>query len=381
MWSRVHGKYLRVSAATAPSPYNNMLVVTETDSKQSFLVHRENCHAVKPQIDLGMPAHRWHGCRNRIGYSGGRVRHLCSRSKSAQRAVLAILLAAQLTLLTTKLSFITAFLASYCFGAFAQFNMQAMMHEICHRGIRVVDHVCFLLADSCFGLSGPGFYIYYSEFHLKHHADVGSPGDPDFGFHMLWSNVSAGRLRRLIESIIIAAFTKILLSVGHVRGTKKNILFVAPFWALARYAAFTALFWASAWRYATPGGFLYLTLSACFSMGAACHPCLLSWITQHCASVATRMQPTISYSGSGLFHSMHLGALYHTEHHDFPLVPFYKLHLVRGSTPDLYRDVVTVKSALKWIMTWLRCETLWMDAGAQLWCTRHAFCAPHTLEG
>jgi sphingolipid delta-4 desaturase len=81
------------------------------------------------------------------------------------------------------------------------------------------------------------------------------------------------------------------------------------------------------------GALLYLIISTYFSLGP--HPCALHFIAEHYEFV--QGQETYNYYGIWNFFNLNLG--YHTEHHDFPWMPWSQLPKLRTIAPEFYDTV------------------------------------------
>jgi fatty acid desaturase len=74
------------------------------------------------------------------------------------------------------------------------------------------------------------------------------------------------------------------------------------------------------------------------------------WLIQHqCAADAIdegeeAWQPTVSYYGSDVANWLNFGELYHVEHHDFPRIPFNKIHRCRKIAPEFYDHLYASQS-------------------------------------
>ena len=55
------------------------------------------------------------------------------------------------------------------------------------------------------------------------------------------------------------------------------------------------------------------------------------WLIQHMPN-EDGSQLTLSYTGSRLWHILNFGELYHVEHHDFPRIPWTRLHRCQVSS-------------------------------------------------
>ena len=81
------------------------------------------------------------------------------------------------------------------------------------------------------------------------------------------------------------------------------------------------------------GAVLYLGLSTYFSMGF--HPSAMHMIAEHYEFV--KGQETYNYYGFWNFFNLNLG--YHTEHHDFPQIPWDLLPKVQKICPEYYNSL------------------------------------------
>jgi sphingolipid 4-desaturase/C4-monooxygenase len=77
----------------------------------------------------------------------------------------------------------------------------------------------------------------------------------------------------------------------------------------------------------------YLLFSLC--MGLGIHPLGARWIQEH--YTATSDQETFSYYGPLRFVQLNVGC--HNEHHDFPGIPWNRLHLLRQIAPESYSNL------------------------------------------
>jgi len=130
-------------------------------------------------------------------------------------------------------------------------------------------------------------------------------------------------------------------------------------------------------------GVFFLWLSAAFSLGACCHPFLGFWLIQHRPmwrqprlGVSEQLlqklklqrftepvpQPTVSYSGSFVWHVLNFGELWHVEHHDLPVVPAVNYPALRKIAPEMYKDLSSCPSILDAVKEWLFSDDVaWMQ--------------------
>lgn len=239
-------------------------------------------------------------------------------------------------------------------GAFITFGLQQLTHEFCHIKRNRLQTAPVLLADLMVGTTGPNYTEYYFKYHMHHHANTSEANDPDLYYHSEWADppqwAARSRLTRFLWVTIFGLFTIEVLYLGHVfsrasrpRMSIRNTGLVLTL--LGKYGFMGLTFWF--------GGFwcfVYFKLAAGFSLGAFGHPYSGFWLMQHAAMARNGFQPTLSYSGSRIWHWLNLGELYHIEHHDFPWVPFTKIEEVRRIAPEYYESCQVVTSV--WRLTW-----------------------------
>lgn len=360
MWYATIDGIRRVVHPVRPleDPNGHRLVVVRAGDREYVVFDANNLSRDATQTSMP-PAHAWHTTRRRP----------CTKLNDArshvQRATLVVLVGVQVLIGSMAWGRVVHAALACTVGAYAHFGLQQMMHELSHRRPTAVDHALAFCADALFGLSGPGFYIYYMYHHLRHHSTVGLEEDPDAAFHNLWASVPAPLTSsvagRLVWATAVGSLTKVLLVVNYLRG-KSSVLYVdTPRTPLVASIAGHVLLWGLA-SVRAPRLALYTAASSALSLGALGHPCLFFWIAQHCANHATRWQPTMSYDGHEWVHALHLGALRHTEHHDQPMVPFYRMHLI-PRRPDDCAFVSILDSIWRWCAH--TDGTVWMDVGAQ----------------
>lgn len=383
-WTLVGGRYEEVSE---PVPFENcgglplFLVATRLPPGGRYVVYAENCRATRPETsdEEARDGYEWHSKRARaaIARHGTRITALFDARKLAQRLILWGAIVVQLGVAVRVGGVLHVLALAAVGGSYLQFAMQAMMHEIFHRGVSPFDAVAFLIADCTFGLSGPGFFFYYREYHGLHHRRMGEEDDPDAALHSLWARRPSGLLRRVAWTWWVGGATKAALLANDLRGACDMHLRAIGALRCTLFLAFVV--GAHAALVVATGGATasaYLSLSSAFALGAGPHPLLLLWIMQHCASPLTEMQSTVSLRAGSLWHLPTFGTLYHTEHHDFPLVPFYRLRRlseVLQSDDDSAR-VHRVEAPSRFILAWLlSAGPAWMDVGAQATRARRRF--------
>ena len=309
-----------------------------------------------------VPANEWHTIRRRIILS----KHPEIRKLRPLPAVFYTMLTSALVLLHlsvgvviavysgTENVWLWAIVLAATIGAFSTFALQQLTHEFSHIKRSRLQVVPVLLADLMVGTTGPNYASYYFKFHMHHHSNTSKGDDPDLYYHSEWADppqwAARTRVTRFLWITIFGLFTFEILLLGHMFGRAprprmsiRNTELMLTL--LGKYGFMGLTFWF--------GGFwcfLYFKLAAGFSLGAFAHPYGGFWLMQHAAMARNGFQPTLSYSGSRIWHWLNLGELYHVEHHDFPWVPFTKIEEVRRIAPEYYQSCHVITSV--WRLTW-----------------------------
>lgn len=95
------------------------------------------------------------------------------------------------------------------------------------------------------------------------------------------------------------------------------------------------LVWLAGWK-----SLLFLYLSELL-WSIPPHPAAAMFVTNHGSAIDETTGSCIPSSSTyaGRLYSLYtLGTNYHVEHHDFPTIPFHKLHLLRQIAPEFYRQ-------------------------------------------
>ena len=95
------------------------------------------------------------------------------------------------------------------------------------------------------------------------------------------------------------------------------------------------LVWLAGWK-----SLLFLYLSELL-WSIPPHPAAAMFVTNHGSAIDETTGdciPSSSTYAGGLYSLYTLGTNYHVEHHDFPTIPFHRLHLLRKIAPEFYRQ-------------------------------------------
>lgn len=250
-------------------------------------------------------------------------------------------------------------------GAMCAFGFQALIHELSHMVFSRTDTLAFAAATVAASFCNFPWHYYYFNYHNRHHAHTGGEKDRDGdilfrAWHCpptisrspwLFWNLGASKACRWLWTGafglgIYGMFcrAKWLLDAKH----EPSIKYEGPM-VLTHVLVW---YWCGAW------GLFYLLASAGFSLGAFGHPFIQFWLTQH-AFVAQRevenvdllrhaglfavplLQPTVSgRNGSWLWQAANFGELRHMEHHDFPVISFWRAYQLPKLCPEFYSGLV-----------------------------------------
>jgi len=226
---------------------------------------------------------------------------------------------------------------AYFVGAFANHCLYVIIHDATHRLIfrwSAANRLVAIFADLPNVVPGAiGFWVY----HLSHHAHMGVY-ERDADIPSDWEARLVGRswYRKLGWEFLFPVFQ-------FVRTARIARLGAANSWMVLNILAVAVFDWAIQ-HYAGTPGLLYLAASWLFSIGP--HPLGARWIQEHYTLEPT--QETQSYYGP--LNALALNVGYHTEHHDFPVIPWNRLPRVRVVAPEYYDSLSYSNS---WIRLWL----------------------------
>lgn len=298
----------------------------------------------------------------------------------------------------------TAIVYAATVGATAAFGAQALNHELLHDQRKLVAAPCALLASAT--TTFPWFSYYFAGGHERHHLHVGTPRDSDAdALFWLWErqpvheadlyslkNKKATKflwLDSVLGGVLWASAVAAALPIAYAYALLRCLVrdWVANwretvFWlseSVASYVLFRTLMYYAVDATHARAAVLYLALSSAFSVGFLCHPCIGFWLMQHACATDLythsqmapayarprkgrantpslgRLQPTLSYCGSTLWHWLTFQELRHLEHHDFPWVPWVRLPLLEQMAPEFYSPdhVYHVPSIARLCGAWL----------------------------
>ncbi|KEG11029.1 putative fatty acid desaturase, putative,sphingolipid delta 4 desaturase [Trypanosoma grayi] len=90
------------------------------------------------------------------------------------------------------------------------------------------------------------------------------------------------------------------------------------------------------------GGWSLLYFVACIFLGASWHPFAGHFISEHFIFKGEGKQETFSYYGPLNWLTWNAG--YHVEHHDFPNIPWTRVHKLRQIAPEFYDGLLVTES-------------------------------------
>lgn len=224
-------------------------------------------------------------------------------------------------------------------GAVVDHALFAVMHEAAHGMVfrrRWANDLLLVAANAPLGLP---FGFWFQHWHLEHHRRQGDVDrDPDLpqAWELRWFRPTFfGKLAWHVCFLPIQALRV------HAGGPTLLDPKVAAHVAL-QLGGVAAAVWALG-----PAAALYLAASLYFVYSL--HPLSGRFIQEHHLLPGMGEQETASYTGWANLVSLNFGL--HTEHHDFPAIPWNRLPAVRAIAPEGYADRVEHRS---WTALWLR---------------------------
>lgn len=217
----------------------------------------------------------------------------------------------------------------YCFGAVLSHTLQVLVHDLTHFTCFESIFMNKIFAICCNISTGLPTAISFGRYHYDHHIYLNKPGyDPD-----LPSQLEIKYINNSLKKSLFLLFLPIFYAIRpyFVRPKKPNkyeignivfILFID--YLFIKYMGFSFFF--------------YLVFSSLIGMGF--HPVGMHVIAEHYEFY--KNQETYSYYGILNIPNLNLG--YHVEHHDFPMIPWRKLPLLRKIAPEFYENLPEHKS-------------------------------------
>ncbi|CAK88952.1 unnamed protein product (macronuclear) [Paramecium tetraurelia] len=211
--------------------------------------------------------------------------------------------------------------SSYCIGAVLSHALHALMHDFTH-------YLCFesmqynkLMAIFLnFGQGVPSA-ITFGRYHSDHHTFMNLPDlDPDLPSQWEIDHVKGPLLKFLFMLFLPLFYSLRPMFIRPLVPNKYEIL------NLVSIIISNSLIYI----YMGPSALGWLILSTYF--GLSIHPLAAHLITEHYEFI-NRLE-TYNYLGIANFLILNLG--YHTEHHDFPNIPWSRLPLVKKIAPEFY---------------------------------------------
>jgi len=285
----------------------------------------------------------------------------------AMSALLLALVALHLVVASGVAGPLHALAAAATVGAVCAYGFQALTHELGHldRG-SPLGVLAGLLASSL--LNFP-FAMYYWHYHARHHAHTGASRDRDGDILFLAWHSPPPRLRESPAGrwLWLSAFALAIYPM--FRRAKAEL--DSPHEAALRFEGAMLLAHGAVLALMGPWALLYVELSCAFALGACGHPYGHFWLTQHAFALQRKRvpaplrrladtyhvklcQPTLSYTGgSALWHWLNFGELRHVEHHDWPLVPFWRMPAARALAVEFYKHLNGTESHREALAGWL----------------------------
>jgi sphingolipid delta-4 desaturase len=231
-----------------------------------------------------------------------------------------------------------ALLLAWTVGAFVAHALFAAMHEAAHGLVfrrRPANDAMIVLAN--LPLLAP-FGFPFAWWHLEHHRRQGQQGrDPDLPAAWELRVFPQNLLGKLAWHVLFVPIQLFRIEGGPSLLTPRFLSHL-----LLQGAVTVCLGW-----WLGGGALLYLAASLYFVYSL--HPLSGRFIQEHHLLPGMGEQETTSYVGPLNRLSLNFGL--HTEHHDFPAVPWDRLPRVRELAPELYAGRIEHRS---WTALWLR---------------------------
>ncbi|KNG47960.1 sphingolipid delta4-desaturase [Stemphylium lycopersici] len=252
------------------------------------------------------------------------------------------------------------FLTAYVIGATANQNLFLAIHEISHNlAFRspMANRIFAVFANLPIGIP---YSASFRPYHLTHHKSLGVNGlDTDLptAFEAIFLDSVAGKAFFATFQILFYALRPMFIyALPMTKIHLFNVVVQLVFdYLLVQYAGGRALG--------------YLIMSS--FLAGSLHPCAGHFIAEHyvfekpnkdVSNPANKIPipETYSYYGPLNFFTYNVGL--HNEHHDFPAIPWTRLHALNRIAHDYYKDLPQHKS---WVyVLW---QFIW-DKDISLWC-------------
>jgi sphingolipid delta-4 desaturase len=252
------------------------------------------------------------------------------------------------------------FLTAYVVGATANQNLFLAIHEISHNlAFRspLANRIFAVFANLPIGIP---YSASFRPYHLTHHKSLGVNGlDTDLptAFEAIFLDSVAGKAFFATFQILFYALRPMFVyALPMTKIHLFNVVVQLAFdYALVRFAGGRALG--------------YLIMSS--FLAGSLHPCAGHFIAEHYVfekpnkdtsnpANTIPLPETYSYYGPLNFFTYNVGL--HNEHHDFPAVPWSRLHALNRIAHDFYKDLPQHKS---WV--YVMWQFIW-DKDISLWC-------------
>lgn len=229
------------------------------------------------------------------------------------------------------------FALAYVVGGTMSAALTLAMHELAHRHAFVSDTANRLLGHLCdFGFLFPASAT-FRKFHMDHHAYMGTDKDVDLPTE--WEQHTfkgpAGKTLWLFLQPLFYAFRPLALKPLPLgRWEAASIISAVAGNAVLYYISGSL----------QPNLFIY----ASDYLGMSLHPCAAHFIAEHYAFPGNPFEAE-THSYYGILNMLTWNVGYHTEHHDFPNVPFDQLPKLRKIAYEKDDTVSVLKS-------WVGCQ-------------------------
>ena len=230
-----------------------------------------------------------------------------------------------------KLSLINFFLVTYFVGATITQALFLAIHELSHNLFFKDIKYNKLYAIFLNLPIGIPFSISFRDYHLEHHNNLGIYGlDTDLPSEIEKYLVNSKIKKIIWLSLQIVWYALRPIFMKQYKFTKYHCINIIV----------QLLFDTIIYKLCGTGPIIYFLL--CDLIAGGLHPCSYHFISEHYLLNYKSNQETYSYYGKLNYLTWNVG--YHNEHHDFPYIPWSRLHIVKKTIPRIYKKLIKYDS-------------------------------------
>ena len=236
-----------------------------------------------------------------------------------------------------KLSWFSYIMISYCVGATITQAIFLAIHELSHNLFFQARRHNKLFAYFANLPIGIPFSITFRQYHMEHHTQMGVDGvDTDIPTNVEVRFIKGKYLKCIwcFFQIVAYALRPMCIKVHNV---SKDLIIN---WVIQ---LLFNIIWV---RLHGLQSLRYFLL--CDLLAGGLHPCAGHFISEHYVFDRNSTHDTFSYYGKLNYLTWNVG--YHNEHHDFPLIPWSRLPIVKKIAPEFYN----METCTSWLYIFIK---------------------------